>query len=518
MPVPYRCLYNHELLILFTTRSPYQTYRENVKPEQATGYVRELKGTAVDALMICPTAWKMPLYVSDVDPRWKELKPAAEPLPESDWRYGDKVYWRVRRYMATGADPVELSVRTANECGITPFISYRMNEMHYNEKPDYPTHSDFWRSNYRTKGLPNGGLDYSHPEVRDWYTRILFELIDKYDVGGIELDFCRFPSFFPESKAIEHMPLMTDLVRGIRKKLDDTARARGRELALCVRVPRSIDAARGIGLDVASWCRAGVVDMLNVSPFAFFTADIGIEEYKRHAGKVPVYGEMQFNTFLGETPWHFRQTVFRHTTKAMYETAAYDFLKRGADGVSFFNFCYTRDHSFSDPRLKRYPGTEPPFDILSHITDCEYLADRPKHYMLPRAPWPANCGENTSGIPARLSPGVPVPVRLHIADDMNAGHSFIRAMLRLESDSDIVGHDLEVVIAGKKCAPTFGPGELFPPQSANALPRYENLLFYDVPLSVLTQGMNEFSLESRAPREWSKWHIDIIGMELALYR
>ena len=55
---PYRCLYNHEMLILFTSQTPYQTYREPVHDDQVRGCVAELAGTGVDALMCCPTAWR----------------------------------------------------------------------------------------------------------------------------------------------------------------------------------------------------------------------------------------------------------------------------------------------------------------------------------------------------------------------------------------------------------------------------------------------------------------------------
>ena len=52
----YKCLYNLEMLIPFSSQTPYQTYRENVKDAQIIGYVKELADTQVDALMCCPTA------------------------------------------------------------------------------------------------------------------------------------------------------------------------------------------------------------------------------------------------------------------------------------------------------------------------------------------------------------------------------------------------------------------------------------------------------------------------------
>ena len=53
--------YNHEMLICFTSQTPYQSYETEVGKEQFRGYVRELAGTGVDILMCCPTAWRLPL-------------------------------------------------------------------------------------------------------------------------------------------------------------------------------------------------------------------------------------------------------------------------------------------------------------------------------------------------------------------------------------------------------------------------------------------------------------------------
>ena len=64
----YRCLYNHEMLICFTSQTPYQSYKENVKKTQFTGYVDEVANTQVDAFMCCPTAWRLPIYYSKVNP------------------------------------------------------------------------------------------------------------------------------------------------------------------------------------------------------------------------------------------------------------------------------------------------------------------------------------------------------------------------------------------------------------------------------------------------------------------
>lgn len=515
----YRCLYNHEMLICFTTQSPYQTYREDVTRRQFEGYVRELSGTQVDALLCCPTAWRLPLYPSAVDPRWTTAATTeAEPPAEADRRYYDKVYWRVRRTMLTGVDPLAITLATAREVGLGCFLSYRMNDHHYLNRPDCPTHPRFWREHPELRIAPAAGnhhLDYLRPEVRDWYARILQELLDRYDVDGLELDFMRGPTYFAANRVAEGMPVMTAFVRDLRRRLDEVGRQRGRRLLLGVRVQRNLALCESTGLDVRTWDREGLVDMVNASPFYLHSADVDIEGLKRELHRARVYGEMHFITRPGRTPGGFANNIHRYTTPTQYETCALSFLDRGADGVSLFNFAYTRDHHFGEPRRREYPGWEPPWAVLGHIADEGYLRSRPKHYH--KIPvYPADPGDK-GALPMTIGAGRTGGTRLYIADRLEPGHPFARALLRLESDVPIVGIPVQVAVNGKALTPTHGLGELFAPFAPEAIPHYENLLFFEVPLGSLTHGWNELSIRHPGAGAYESQALCLAAIELALY-
>ena len=49
--------------------------------------------------------------------------------------------------------------------------------------------------------------------------------------------------------------------------------------------------------------------------------------------------------------------------------------ERGADGLSFFNFVYYRDHAVA-------PTREPPFQVLARMTNREWLAEQSQDYFL----------------------------------------------------------------------------------------------------------------------------------------
>ena len=508
----YRCLYNHELLILSTTQTPYQTYRENITDAQVTGYVRELAGTGVDALMCCPQAWMTPAYYSEIDRKWQDEAPSqVEPLPESDWKYHDKAYYRLRRYMLQKKDPVALSLAAAREIGIAFFLSYRMNEAHYLNYPDCPTHSRFWREHPEFRIRPGGcePLNYLVPEVHDRYLALLFELIERYDIDGFELDFMRWPRFFPADKIVEGRGVMTGFVRRIRRKLDEVGRSRGKQLLLCVRIPRTLVDGERIGLDPAAWDRERLIDMANLSSFFLNTPEVDIAGMKKLLLGTRIYGELHFVTQPGNTAAGYTNNISRKTNRQTYETTALSFLDRGADGLSFFNFAYTRDHSFAEPRRRDYPGVEPPFDVLKSICDTDYLRLRPKQYVVPPGfgTFPLTLG----------SPSGPAEITLYVADRFEAGHPFRRAVLRLEADRPCGGYDIAVTLNGSLLQRTAGCGELFPPLSPEGLPGPDRLLFYAVPLTALRHGNNRITVENRLPGEYGRENITFRELELGIY-
>lgn len=511
---PSRCLYNHELLSLFTTQSPYQTYRDNVGRAQIAGFVEELAGTQVDTLMCCPQAWMTPLWPSEIDPKWRDEAPVqTEPLPECDWKYFEKAYYRIRRTMLTGCDPTGLTVESARRAGLRPFISYRMNEIHYVRFPDCPTHSRFWREHPEWHLSPGGTgspLNYLIPEVRNRYLAILSELVERYDVDGLELDFMRHPTLFPPGCVDEGTGVLTDFVGRVHDLLCRVSECRGRRLRLSVRVPRSPAACRAAGMDVAQWDERGWLDIVNASPHFRTTPELDIEGFRQCVRHALIFGELHFNTQGGATSSGYSNNINRRTTPLIYETTALSFWDRGVDGISFFNFAYTRDHSFGEARRREFPGCEPPFEVLRRICDTAYLRRRPRHYILP---------PGFESLPVRLgSPsGRAAALRLYVADRMGAVGAFCRGVLRLEVGERAGVSDIAVRVNGSDLTRIPGSGELFRPFSMEALPSSDRLLFYDVPPVLLRHGWNDIELENRTVGEYALGTFTVERLELALY-
>ncbi len=102
--------------------------------------------------------------------------------------------------------------------------------------------SSSWRSprpcdSWPTTCVPGALPDFAHEEVREHRFQIIKEMIERYDLDGIELDFQRHGFYFRQSRIADGMPLMTELIQRIRGVFDDFEQRRGHPICLMVRVP-----------------------------------------------------------------------------------------------------------------------------------------------------------------------------------------------------------------------------------------------------------------------------------------
>ena len=518
----YKCLYNHEALILFTTQTPYQSYEEDVTDEQVISYVEELRNTSVDAIMCCPQAWQTPAYYSEIDRKWQDEAPyQKEPLPECDLKYFEKAYYRMRRYMLRKPtpDPVALTFKKAKEIGLGFFISYRMNENHYMKFENCPTHCKFWRERRDLRIQPRGEqradrhvpmpLNYQFPEVRDYYFSLIKELVDKYDIDGLELDFVRSIQLFSPKTTDEDREIMTNFIQRVKEFITLESTKRGKKILLCARIPRSINECMEIGLDIESWGKKRLIDMANIYFYNLFPIKTTPQEFRQLMPNTLIYGEMNFVMRKGRTPDNFTYGIYRYNTPHIYETSALVFWDLGTDGIGFFNFAYARDHSFGDPRRRSYRGVEPPFECLKHICDIDYLRKQPKHYFI---------SPLGGGLPFTVGTGESKSVTIYVADQIEKPYLFSKVVLRLESDFPCQLYEIEVHVNSHPVIRYSGTGELYEPLRIEALPSPEQTMYFHVPIEFLKHGENQIEITNYLVRQYHQEAMQVSGIELALYR
>lgn len=261
--------------------------------------------------------------------------------------------------LAQGADAVRTAGETAKRLGLRFIPSLRMNDAHFMADPDkHSMTSEFWlkhRHEFTIKESPlafqpayGNLLDFTHAEVRQLRLDTVFEALERnHDlVDGFELDFNRFQVFFPRGRAAMGAPLITELVRAVRTRLDRIAAAEQRPMALFVRVPPSIADCTTAGLEVECWMREGLVDLVSPAQIMTLAGDMPIADLvalgKRHGVKV-------HPSLYPRTSWRLPFPVnaadryagaklTRDATLEEIRGAAATYRAMGVDGFYLFNF------------------------------------------------------------------------------------------------------------------------------------------------------------------------------------
>ena len=280
----------------------------------------------------------------------------------------------LRTLLAAGHDPVGLIIERAQEKGLEAFISYRLNEVHDVQNPDTSLIvSPFWRQHpqWRVgkhgdevtplfKEIIGGRPDYGvHPMVASWFPGALNfaipavraerlaelrECCERYPINGLDLDFQRFPIYFPQDEGRKHVETMTAWIRQVRAMTRELGQKRGRPLLLSARILARPRQCLAIGLDPVSWANEGLLDFVTVSHYLRNDFPLPISEYKKLITSIPVYGSIEVEPEADN-----------------YRRIARHLWTDGADGLSVFNFFTWREGK----------KKEPPFELFRELSQPE---------------------------------------------------------------------------------------------------------------------------------------------------
>ena len=211
-----------------------------------------------------------------------------------------------------GRDALQVQLDFSREHGMEAVWALRMNDCHdayppgsrrwtYGLAPFKREHPEFmmgkegdWEKN--DPPFPWTRLDFAFPQVRDHIFAIIEEVALNYDVDCIGMEFFKYYPFFRESLQgdpvePQHLDLMNDLLRRIRRMADEVARQRGRPLLLAAHTPFSAADSLHVGVDLETWLAEGLIDQFMPggnaeSPFSNSYSEIIALGHKY---EVPVY-------------------------------------------------------------------------------------------------------------------------------------------------------------------------------------------------------------------------------------
>ena len=358
-----------------------------------------------------------------------------------------------RHLVETCGGPLNALIGLCREADLSFFPRVRMNS-HYDVDPGAPGWGRFRREHPELligrpgEELPPGGiehgirtgLNYVFPAVRQYMAAIICEIFEDFDVDGVEMDFMRHPAFFRVDEAYQNRHHMTDLLSHVRQRLDQAGRERGKYIQLAVRVPPTLADAARIGLDVAAWMQAGLVDIV-VAGGGFIPYETPIEEFVRagEARGVQIYGCIE---------------ATRHADEKNLRAIASRFWAAGAAGIYLYNF-FTAGPEWNER-------------VLNQLADPAALKYLDKRYELDqsaRFTTPYHCAYPVANIEATFryaNPAAQLPIileqslaghapqcNLEIADDLataRAAGVLARCVLTLRFDTLSPDDEIEVKV------------------------------------------------------------------------
>jgi hypothetical protein len=399
----------------------------------------------------------------------------------------------ITRYWLDGGDIVGDFVDRCAERQQPRFVSTRMNHNPFPGR-EAGTSSRFYDEHPELLIGPPGWVvysDWSREEVREHRFTQIREVCETYDLDGFELDFMRFVIYFDceRTDSAQRARIMTEFVARVRKLLDRTAPP-GKRRWLCVRVPSELAAHDVLGIDLPSMVEAGV-DMVNLSCYYFTQQQNDLARICAMLPDASVYQEIAYcssrNTVASgtldpamPTDNQLRTTAIRRlTNEHQIYTTAHLAYRRGAAGVSFFNFVYYRfyDH-------------EPPFHVMRRVRDPEWLAKQPQWYFVDDHGLSYWQSDYRGMLPRAFASG-----RVHsFSLDLAPTPALRDGVLRLMTSEDARSCRWRVAINGVSLKPVGFVRDPLPNPYPEAQGEPEQYACFACPVTGLKDGANELTV------------------------
>jgi hypothetical protein len=406
-------------------------------PIGVSGLVRQaidpLRGTMVDTLY-----WQMntdPYFGSSthhltdwhshptqVGAVWGQNRKSFKSAGE--WR----IYENARDLIDNGTDPPKVIIEHGHEADLDVFLGFRFNDGHDHRLPggmDDPNmspvkkaHPD-WLLGQSAGEYSQFAYNFALPEVRQYRMDMVAETIANYDLDGLDFDFCRWPSLFRPGEGAEGARHLTQMLRETRILLKEKGDHAGRPLYLSVRVPYDLDFTLREGMDVRTWIRERIVDIVIVAGSAGgWNYRLPIEDYKALADSTDCKIVAQnLDGFKGARP-RSAKVLFGEDdlySAEMHRAVAATHWQAGADGIYIWNqdwVKFARDDRF-DPQWWK------------EIGDADTLAKLDKHYLV----GPTGRG---GSLPIEIAEtGDAARIHIDIADNLQVTQPRPNAILRV---------------------------------------------------------------------------------------
>jgi hypothetical protein len=441
---------------------------EEMNAAGVDAWVDQFEGTEVDQLFFCPNSQRSSV-ASEVrqsiwdgyDPKADNNQPFLAGIPDRQypgWPGGPNERQHFRNWAhgawllhQQGIDPYTRWLARSRKYGIRPWLSMRMNDVHYVDNPHHSIHDRFWKEHPEYRRNPkdkyNGqSFDYGRPEVRAYQMAYVRELISHYDMDGFELDWTRNPFYFAPGREKEGLAILTEFTAEVRQLLDQREKAVGHRIQLSARVPDLPAAALGLGFDVAAWTERRLIDRLVVSPFLFTQFDIPLEQWKELLGGHPVTLEAGLMVTIRPCEGGLSTSHSPETARG----AAMSLLDRGADRIYLFNFFDDMPYGLTGEKYRQSVTGRAFQRVLHEIGSEATMAGKARRHIVTNDDTWAPGQTLTLLLPQDLAGGARVNFRMPAGPAPIDGQA-VQVRLSVEDPRSARIDKLEVTVNGDRC-------------------------------------------------------------------
>jgi hypothetical protein len=287
--------------------------------------------------------------------------------------------------MQKGYDPYAIMVDTLRNHDIIVMANIRMNDHHgrliywtpwERQHRDWSLAEDTGARNWKSIGALRH-MDYAIKGVRDYRFSIIEEIVERFNIDGIQLDFGRTAPFVSEPKT-ENGKFMTDYIRRIRELLDKTSEEKNRgKMFLGAILPWDYEFCLQEGLQVETWIKAGLVDYISPGEWYYADWNLPLKKWK----DITTLSECKLYPFTPGNVSPYQS--FEYGEKSLLSenhvldppkirAIADNFMFQKPDGFAFYNF-YTFDYGPYYPKLRTWTNPAKTRHLSKHYLNCRKL-------------------------------------------------------------------------------------------------------------------------------------------------
>ncbi len=267
------------------------------------------------------------LYNIETDENGQKVK-VLSPTTDGVSKYFSSFFSCARILLQNEIDIYKILSEYIREKGCKVYFSVRMNDAHYTENTAINSFFALKDEGINTIDHDGVNLDFSKKEVQNYFYQYINELLENYNVDGIELDWLRYPTVLPADKRGD-FNILNSYMQEIRNLIN-----KYNKLDLAIRVLPSEEENLSNGVDVCQWIADGTVDTVTIENFYVPTNfEMPILEWKTNIKKRNLSNN-KYQLLCG-SDWAV-SCVQRYSvamTPALVRGFANECVSNGADGI-----------------------------------------------------------------------------------------------------------------------------------------------------------------------------------------